>query len=78
MILSRANKSFTFTTDNEDICLSETDDRFNIRVTIGDRGVYLDSAQFGEMCGLDGYGGLEVRTRPAPEPVSADAAPVEG
>ena len=40
--------------------------------------VLLNAEQFSELCGLGGYGGLEVHRRPDPEPAQADSAPVEG
>jgi hypothetical protein len=79
MIVSRACKSFTFE-DGSGLAavLSETQDRFYIRISIGEQNVFLDAEQFSELCGLDGYGGLGVHARPEPEPVQADPAPVEG
>jgi hypothetical protein len=85
MIVSRGRKSFTFTDEDGDMfTISETHDRTSILVKCSsenkgtESAVLLDSEQFSELCGLGGYGGLEVHRRPDPEPAQADSAPVEG
>ena len=69
-------KAYFFTDAQGDrLTLSETSSRLALLVTISDGpqqiGILLDAAQFTEMCALDGYDKLEVRTMPDPEPVKA-------